>query len=351
MDGLDVAGRVDRAASASLGPGRRGPRRILIVGTGERAVRAAAHLTRNGAIVLGAIDDALQPALAGCSPPVPWLGGLDRLADETLRRHAEELFVALPLRSGFDAWLYARAVARDLGIPATLELDLTGERQRTRLLAGSERAPVVEYNRHPSQLGLRRITKRALDLSVAVSAIALLAPLLLAAAIGVKLTSPGPVIFRQGRVGLSRRRFQMLKFRTMDVGAEGQSADLPTLDPHGVMFKADVDPRVTRFGSWLRRTSVDELPQLFNVLRGDMSLVGPRPMPTWVYDRVPSREFHRRSAVLPGMTGLWQVNGRHQDLGRMTADDLSYVEGWSIRQDLSILRRTPLAVLKGTGAK
>jgi lipopolysaccharide/colanic/teichoic acid biosynthesis glycosyltransferase len=107
---------------------------------------------------------------------------------------------------------------------------------------------------------------------------------------------------------------------------------------------------VTRVGAWLRRTSLDELPQLINVLNGDMSLVGPRPMPTWVYDRVRAAEFHRRSSVLPGMTGLWQVNGREQNLERLTSHDLDYVDRWSLRRDAAILLKTPMAVLRGTGA-
>ena len=348
---MDAVAQLDRATAFHIAPQRGEPRRVLIVGTGERAVRLARALSRQGVMVVGAIDDAPQPQLALCSPAVPWLGGLDQLIDATVLGHVEELFVALPLRSGFDAWIRARAAARQLGIPVTLEFDLIDELDRTCFLPGISHVAAIHYSRHPSQVGVARLAKRAIDVAVSLTALTLLAPVFAATALAVGLTSPGPVIFRQNRVGLSRRHFRMLKFRTMDADAERKSADLPTLDPHGIMFKAEADPRVTRVGAWLRRTSLDELPQLINVLNGDMSLVGPRPMPTWVYDRVRAPEFHRRSSVLPGMTGLWQVKGRVQNVERLTSDDLDYVDRWSLRRDAAILLKTPLAVLRGTGAQ
>lgn len=350
MSATEAVVQIDQAVPRSAAPRRGAPRRILIVGTGHRAVRLAGMLAQRGAMVVGAIDDVPQRALAQCLPPVPWLGPLDRLADAMVQRHVDELFIAIPLRSGFDAWTRASVVARQLGIPATFEFDLIDEIQGTHL-ATRTGVLAIHYNRHPSQIGVRRHVKRMIDVTVSIIALMLLAPIFVLTALAVGVTSPGPIFFRQDRVGLSRRAFRMLKFRTMRADSEDRSFELPTLDPHGVMFKAEADPRVTRVGAWLRRSSLDELPQLINVLTGDMSLVGPRPMPTWVYDRVRTPAFHRRSSMLPGVTGLWQVRGREQNIERMTAHDLDYVDQWSLFRDIAILLKTPLAVVRGTGAR
>jgi len=323
----------------------------MIVGTGARAVRLAGVLSRRGTTIVGAIDDSPQPALLHDCPDIPWLGGMDRLIDETVRRHVDQLYVAMPLRSGFDVWLRTQAAAQRLGVPATLEFDLGEIDARAHLVLDRNGTAALKCNQHPSQQGLQALLKRALDLAVSAMALAVLSPLLIVIGLWIRIDSPGPAIFRQDRVGLSRRRFQMFKFRTMAIGAEAMVADLPTIDPHGVMFKAEADPRVTRLGAWLRRTSLDELPQLINVLKGEMSLVGPRPMPVWVYDKVTVPDFHRRSSVKPGMTGLWQVTGRQQDLERMSARDLEYVDRWSLSVDVQVLLKTPAAVIGGEGAR
>jgi exopolysaccharide biosynthesis polyprenyl glycosylphosphotransferase len=327
------------------------PRRVLIVGTGRRAMRLAAALRAEGVQIVGAIDDDPQPELA-TMPGVSWLGGLDDLVTQVVDLHVDEIYVAQPLRSGYDAWIRSRDTARRLGIPATLEFDLVDDVERTRFRTGTTDAAALFYNLHPSRQGFPRFLKRLIDVVLATIALAVLSPLLCAAAVAVALTSPGPVFFLQDRVGAGRRSFRMLKLRTMVVnGGDRPRPELATIDPYGVMFKAEDDPRITRVGRWLRRTSIDELPQLINVIAGDMSLVGPRPMPLWVYERVRTPEFHRRSAVLPGMTGLWQVNGRVQDLSVMTRDDLAYVDGWSLRADIELLLRTPGVVLRGSGAR
>ena len=186
---------------------------------------------------------------------------------------------------------------------------------------------------------------------LALLAIVGLVPVLLVIALSVKVTSPGPVLFRQTRVGLAGRTFTLWKFRTMRLDAEDVLPLIAGLNEHdGLLFKVRRDPRVTAIGRWLRRFSLDELPQLWNVVRGEMALVGPRPpLPREVvqYDHVAAR----RLTVKPGLTGLWQVSGRSELPWRESLRlDLHYIENWSPRLELSILLRTISAVLTGRGA-
>jgi exopolysaccharide biosynthesis polyprenyl glycosylphosphotransferase len=204
---------------------------------------------------------------------------------------------------------------------------------------------------HPRLSGGSRVVKEVVDRVGAALLILLSAPLLLALAVCVRLDSPGPVLFRQVRVGRDGREFVIVKFRTMYLDAEARLAELRHLNEYdGVLFKIRNDPRVTRMGRWLRRLSLDELPQLFNVVRGQMSLVGPRPPLPEEVAGYPD-DMRRRLAVKPGMTGLWQVSGR-SDLPWEEAVrlDLRYVENWSLSLDLVILMRTLSAVLRPSGA-
>jgi exopolysaccharide biosynthesis polyprenyl glycosylphosphotransferase len=195
------------------------------------------------------------------------------------------------------------------------------------------------------------VVKGALDRSVALAALVLLAPALGLIALAVRLSGPGPVLYRQQRVGLGGQHFTMLKFRSMVPGADQQVAGLSDgNDADGLLFKMRQDPRVTPVGRWLRRLSLDELPQLVNVLTGEMSLVGPRPpLPVEVarYDTSVSR----RLLVKPGLTGLWQISGR-SDLPWEEAVrlDLRYVENWSLALDIQILWKTARAVVTASGA-
>jgi exopolysaccharide biosynthesis polyprenyl glycosylphosphotransferase len=194
--------------------------------------------------------------------------------------------------------------------------------------------------------------KRIVDIVGAAGALVLLAPLMLAAAAAVRLTSDGPVIYAQERYGLNRRRFRMLKFRTMVKDAERLQVALETLnEAAGPVFKIANDPRLTPLGRWLRRTSIDELPQLFNVLAGDMSLVGPRPLPVRDVALITRSADMRRFSVRPGVTGLWQISGRSNlAFDRWITLDLHYIDHWSLKLDVAILARTIPAVVRGTGA-
>jgi lipopolysaccharide/colanic/teichoic acid biosynthesis glycosyltransferase len=168
----------------------------------------------------------------------------------------------------------------------------------------------------------------------------------------IKLTSRGPVFFLQERIGTNKRRFSICKFRTMVVGAESMMSQLePQNEVSGPVFKIKDDPRITRLGKFLRRTSIDELPQLFNVLKGDMSLVGPRPLPVRDFDGFSEDWQRRRFSVRPGITCLWQVQGRSSiGFEQWMELDLKYLDEWSLWLDLKILAMTIPAVVKGSGA-
>jgi exopolysaccharide biosynthesis polyprenyl glycosylphosphotransferase len=221
--------------------------------------------------------------------------------------------------------------------------------QRVEFVPG-QGVPLFEL-RPPAFIGIDWFVKRGFDLAVAGLVLLVGLPLWLGIAAAVKLTSRGPVLFRDRRVGLGERVFGMLKFRTMYADAAGRQDELETSnEADGPLFKMREDPRVTSVGAVLRRLSLDEIPQLWNVLRGEMSLVGPRPLPLRDYEQLES--WHRkRYLVLPGITGLWQISGRSNlgfdDLVRL---DFYYLENWSIWLDISVLAKTVPAVIVGRGA-
>jgi exopolysaccharide biosynthesis polyprenyl glycosylphosphotransferase len=198
----------------------------------------------------------------------------------------------------------------------------------------------------------RLVVKRLIDIVVSAAVLIALAPLFIVVALLIKLESAGPVFFTQERVGYNKRRFKILKFRTMVADSDKQQEALEHLnEADGPVFKIKNDPRITRLGWFLRRFSIDELPQLLNVLKGDMSLVGPRPLPVRDVERIELRWHKRRFSIKPGITCLWQVNGRSNigfdDWVRM---DLEYIDQWSLALDFRILVKTLPAVFLGPGA-
>ena len=226
-------------------------------------------------------------------------------------------------------------------------IEVAGPRISVRPVAGLS----LLHLERPSVSGGPHLMKAVFDRVVALGIVVVLAPLLIGLALAVKLSSSGPVLFRQQRVGRAGVEFTMLKFRSMYVDAEARLSDLYALsDGNGVIFKMRNDPRMTPLGRWIRRFSLDELPQLFNVLRGDMSLVGPRP-PLAEEVALYAADDSRRMLVKPGMTGLWQVSGR-SDLSwdESVRLDLRYVDNWSMTLDLLILWKTVRAVIYGAGA-
>ncbi|WP_233492531.1 sugar transferase [Blastococcus sp. TF02A-30] len=281
---------------------------------------------------------------------IPVLGSLDDVA-AMVREHQVDAVAVMPCpeldgptlrRLGWDL---EKTRAELLLAPAVT--DVVGSRVSIRPVCG---LPLLHMER-PELTGVRRLTKELFDRSAAFAGILLLMPVLLGLAVAVKSTSRGPVLYKQERVGRDGRTFSMLKFRSMVVDADRMVGSLVAeSEGNEVLFKMKADPRVTRVGKVLRRYSLDELPQLINVLRGEMSLVGPRPpLPTEV-ERY-GFDMHRRFLVKPGLTGLWQVSGR-SDLSwdDSVRIDVRYVENWSLTFDFMILWKTLGAVLRGSGA-
>jgi exopolysaccharide biosynthesis polyprenyl glycosylphosphotransferase len=238
--------------------------------------------------------------------------------------------------------------SRNIGlIMAPALTDIAGPRIHTQQVAG---LPLIHVTT-PTLEGGQRVAKRLFDILSSSVLIVLFLPIMAIIALLIKLDDRGPVLFRQNRVGIEGTSFKMLKFRSMSIDAEERLESLQhKSEGSGLLFKMKNDPRVTPVGRWLRKLSLDELPQLFNVLTGSMSLVGPRPpLPTEV--EAYEHDVRRRLLVKPGLTGLWQVSGRSnlswQDSVRL---DLYYVENWSMAGDLLILMKTFRAVFKGAGA-
>ncbi|MDN5857107.1 MAG: sugar transferase [Pseudonocardia sp.] len=316
--------------------------RVVVVGTGQVAERVVARLRRCGDTeFVGYVDDV--PA-----PGVEVLGALPDLHALCRAHRADRVIVTFSQSPDALVLAAVRSLSGDIAVSVVPRMfELHSWRSEMEELFGLPLAHVP-----PASAGLRsRVEKRLLDLAVAVPAMVVLLPLWIFVAIVIKLDSPGPVLFRQERAGEGGRSFRVFKFRTMNANAAQQRS---TLVEHqlsdGPLFKMAADPRVTRFGALLRRTSIDELPQLLNVLRGEMSLVGPRPLPVEEADRLDGAALDRLR-VAPGITGLWQVSGRsdltYADLQHL---DSVYVRSWSLMWDLRIILATPGAVLGRRGA-
>lgn len=325
-------------------------RNIVIIGSGPRAAYVKDVIEKNpewGHHILGFIDSESPPG--GASVPSEMIFKLSDMNRLIADQVVDEVIVACP-RSMLAAIIEAVDSCSAAGVPITLLSDLFGDflpaPQATRFgsLPALSFAPV-----HHS--GIKLTIKRGIDILGASVGILLLGPVTLAASAMIKLTSKGPILFRQVRCGLNGRHFVMYKLRTMDADAETRKLELGALNEmDGPVFKITKDPRITRIGRFLRRYSIDELPQFFNVLIGDMSLVGPRPpVPVEVAEY---QTFERRRlSMRPGITCLWQVSGRNAiGFDGWVRLDLEYIDTWSLTSDINILFRTLPAVLSGDGA-
>jgi exopolysaccharide biosynthesis polyprenyl glycosylphosphotransferase len=325
-------------------------RHVLIVGSGPRA-RLAADLIEEhpawGQRLVGLLDDCdtpADPALIG----VP-IHKLQDLPDLMRRVVIDEVIVACP-RSMLSAIAPAIATCAAVGIPVTMLSDVFGDLMPRPRVAEFGMQPALSFGVvHHSRSAL--LFKRVMDVICATALLLLLSPVLAIAAIATKLDSKGPVLFRQKRCGLNGRLFDVLKLRSMHVDAETRRAELALQNEmDGPVFKIRNDPRITRVGRLLRRLSIDELPQLWNVVRGEMSLVGPRPPIPGEVDEYDVAQ-RRRLSMRPGITCLWQVEGRNTiGFTEWVQLDLNYIDRWSLLLDIKILLRTLPAVLKGTGA-
>jgi exopolysaccharide biosynthesis polyprenyl glycosylphosphotransferase len=321
---------------------------VVIVGTGSRALRLYQQLmTRPSYVVLGFVDTvAAVPLHLPGGPPV--LGTLNDLEHILMSHPVDTVHIALPVRSCYSAIEQAISTCEKVGVESCYDADI---------FAPSRGRPVA----HDTDLLVSRKVvaddsrlwiKRAMDIAGALIGLIVLSPVMLAAAIAVRLTSPGPAIFVQNRMGFNRRYLKMYKFRTMVADAAALQASLEALnEKDGPIFKIEKDPRVTSVGHFLRLTSIDELPQLWNVLKGEMSLVGPRPLPLRDVSRFSEASLMRRFSVKPGLTCLWQINGRsNTSFDRWIELDLEYIDRWSLALDLQILARTVPTVVMGKGA-
>ncbi len=267
-----------------------------------------------------------------------------------MKQVVDEVVVALPLKTQYAAIDRTISICERIGVQVQYCEDLfdaprSGHCYREQ---HDNRKVVLKM----VQEDYRHRIKRAFDIAGAGFGLLLCAPLFLIVAILIKATSKGPVLFRQERYGLGKRTFRIYKFRTMVENAEAAQAALEHMNENsGPVFKIFRDPRITRVGAILRRTSIDELPQLFNVLKGEMSLVGPRPLNLRDVGRFSEAWLMRRFSVKPGLTCLWQISGRSNvNFDRWIELDLHYIDNWSLQMDLKILAMTVPAVLRGTGA-
>ncbi|HKN73649.1 MAG TPA: sugar transferase [Candidatus Acidoferrum sp.] len=329
-------------------------RHVLILGTNRRALEFARRIEVTpewGYRNLGFVDTDWAGTKEFQKSGVRVVCDRAGLPDFLRRNVVDEVAIYLPLRSFYEEASQIAALCEQHGIIVRFDSDIFGLRAERAWTEEMDR-PHAVATRNGMQEGWPMAAKRALDVIGSLALLGLLLPLFAAVAILIKITSNGPVFFLQERVGLNKRRFLIYKFRTMVPEAEKMIGALEKLnEASGPVFKIKKDPRVTAIGKWLRRASIDELPQLVSVLRGDMSLVGPRPLPVRDYEGFDEDWQRRRFSTRPGITCLWQVQGRSAiGFDQWMKLDMQYLDEWSLWLDLKILARTIPAVLKGSGA-
>jgi exopolysaccharide biosynthesis polyprenyl glycosylphosphotransferase len=328
---------------------------MLIVGTNPRAVEFAKRITANkelGYRVLGFVDDPWPgtPNFEGSEYQI--VSDSDGLAEFLRWNVVDEVAVYLPFGSFYRHASEVATICQQHGIMMRFNSDIFGLKATRWRSEDFDGTLHVATSSGTDLAALSHSVKRMIDIVVSATCLVLMSPILVGAAIAIKLTSHGPVFFKQQRIGINKRRFDILKFRTMVPNAERLMAALETQNEvSGPVFKMKNDPRITSVGRFLRRSSIDELPQLLNVLKGDMSLVGPRPLPVRDFEGFSEDWQRRRFSVKPGITCLWQVNGRSGiSFEQWMRLDLQYMDEWSLWLDLKILAKTVPAVIKGSGA-
>lgn len=342
-----------RAVLVYLRQRGRNLRNVVFVGSGPRAIELAQKIMRHtelGYRLLGFVDDEFIVS-DKYIPRALRLGKLHQFPQYIESHVVDEVFIALPIKSYYEEIRAIMELCREVGISCRLQSDWFEFKNIRTYSYTLDDVPLsaihFTQNDHSDILWL----KRGIDIGIAVLALILTFPFMLLMALLVKLSSPGPVFFKQVRIGYNKRRFTMYKFRTMIDGAEKMQVDLEHLNElEGPVFKMKDDPRITPIGKWMRRLSIDELPQFVNILKGDMSLVGPRPLPLRDARGIAERWQKRRYSMRPGMTCLWQINGRNRvTFSEWVKLDLEYIDNWSLALDLKILWKTFPAIIKATG--
>lgn len=326
--------------------------KVLIIGTGERAKRLTKEIHNQlewGVTVVGYLDtDSSKVGHEVNGAPV--LGTVNDISTVLEDHVVEEVILALPRSMMNDVAMIATACEEE-GVQFLIMSDLYDLNASRISLTNLGQIPVLRFEPVALDTG-KLVVKRLFDIVVTLLAMPIIAPVMLITALAIKLDDGGPVFFIQQRVGFHKRRFPMIKFRTMCVDAEAKIKEIEHLnEAEGPIFKMKHDPRVTRVGRFLRKTSLDEIPQLLNVLRGHMSLIGPRPMSIRDVDLFEKGVQRKRFSVRPGITCIWQISGRSDlPFEKWLELDLQYIDNWSLWLDIKILALTIPAVLKGSGA-
>ena len=329
-------------------------RRILIVGTNQRAVRFARSIESKpelGYELMGFVDEEWPGREVFRASGYPVVGDCEHFP-QLLREHiVDEVVLALPMKSCYMQASRIATQSREQGILVRSLTDIFDLDVPHSKAVDFDPDAAITIGSHSAD-GWPSVIKRMLDFAISAVTLILLVPLFMTTALLIRWDSRGPIFFTQERVGLNKRRFRLYKFRTMVGDAEERQQEIEHLnEASGAVFKIKNDPRLTPVGKFLRKTSIDELPQLFNVLKGDMSLVGPRPLPVRDYQRFDRDWQRRRFSVRPGITCLWQINGRSSTpFEKWMELDMEYIDHWSLGLDLKILAKTIPAVLKGSGA-
>jgi exopolysaccharide biosynthesis polyprenyl glycosylphosphotransferase len=325
--------------------------RTLILGSGIVAGQVVNKLQNNdqfGLIPVGIVDDEVHDV---GTPDLPWLGRIADLDSIIEAQNIDRVIITFS-RASHEELLEAIRACRDASVAVDVVPRLFEFLDGVRALDQIGGLPLLSIG-VPVLASTSMAAKRGLDVVGSLALLTVFSPIMAATAIAIKLESRGPIFFRQPRAGRGNESFKLIKFRSMYIDAEERKRELDTLNEagDGVMFKIREDPRVTRVGRLIRRFSIDELPQLFNVLKGEMSLVGPRPL---IFPETAALEKHwhlRRLELRPGITGPWQVYGRSQSpFQEMVRFDYQYVAGWSLARDIEILLATLPAVMSGRGA-
>ena len=325
---------------------------LLVIGGGPRAQHLIARMAARrelGYRMIGFVD--AIPFDHSSATDLKWLGSLEdlpRIIDENV---VDEAVIALPIKSQYEHIKSAIDRLEEQGIEVHLVSDFFSQKLARVRSTNFEGLPLLSFTSTPA-FCWKTEAKRLIDLGISAALLVASTPVLILAAIAIKIDSEGPVFFVQERMGRNKRRFNMFKFRTMVQDAESRMKDIEHLnEKDGPIFKITHDPRVTRVGKVMRKFSVDELPQLINVLLGDMSLVGPRPLSIRDALNLEISSQKRRFSVPPGLTCLWQISGRSNlSFEQWVELDLEYIDTWSLSLDCKILVRTIPAVISGHGA-